>query len=245
MNFPNPYQLKHQSTNFGLRLIFGLIPSLNHGGDPLKALRLDEKVSQFKSLRQSNPRFLQDLVAKHFVGNPHCLTLTMSPSTSYSDELAAKEAAVLAGKLQNLNEADKETILSGGRQLAAEQNAEEDLTRLPTLTLADVDRTIIRDVVETTPLMLDSTLSSSSSSYSSSHRLLYLSPQPTNGVTYFRLMFSLADLSPHLLPLLPFFAEVLTKIGAEDLDYMKLSQEIDLCSGGLNVSPMVSAGYAG
>merc|ERR1719431_1212667 len=100
-------QLKHESTNFGLRLIFGLIPSVNHGGDPLRALRLDEKVAEFKALRQRNPRFLQDLVAKHFVGNPHCLTLTMKPSTTYSDELAAKEAAVLAEKVGRLNEEDK------------------------------------------------------------------------------------------------------------------------------------------
>ena len=90
-------QLKHESTNFGLRLIFGLIASCNHDGDPMAALRLDEKVAKFKAMRAKNPKFLQEFVAKRFVDNPHCLTLTMSPE--YSGGLAAQEAAVLEEKV--------------------------------------------------------------------------------------------------------------------------------------------------
>ena len=123
--------------------------------------------------------------------------------------------------------------------MAEEQNSAEDLSQLPTLTLADVDRDVTRDAIETMPLF-----GTSSSSSSSSH-LLYLSPQPTNGVSYLRLLFSLNDLPPHLLPLIPFFAESLTKMGAADLDFVELSREIDLCSGGLNASPMVNAGFQG
>ena len=92
-------QLKHESTNFGLRLIFGLIASCNHDGDPFQALRLDEKVARFKSLREQNPKFLQEVVAKYFVDNPHRLTLTMTPSTDYNSALAAEEAAVLKQKV--------------------------------------------------------------------------------------------------------------------------------------------------
>ena len=130
--------------------------------------------------------------------------------------------------------------------MAEEQNASEDLSQLPTLTLADVERDVIRDVVETMPLYVGSSSSESSlSSSCSSSSLLYLSPQPTNGVTYLRLLFSLSDLPSRLLSLVPFFADALTKIGAADLDFVELSRQIDLCSGGLHASPMVNTGHFG
>ena len=128
--------------------------------------------------------------------------------------------------------------------MAEEQNASEDLSQLPTLTLADVKRDVIRDVVETMPLYAGSSASeSTTSSYSS--QSLYLSPQLTNGVTYLRLLFSLSDLPSRLLSLVPFFADALTKIGAADLDFVELSRQIDLCSGGLHASPMVNTGHFG
>ena len=65
----------------------------------MAALRLDEKVAKFKAMRAENPKFLQEFVAKRFVDNPHCLTLTMTPSSEYSGGLAAQEAAVLEEKV--------------------------------------------------------------------------------------------------------------------------------------------------
>jgi Zn-dependent M16 (insulinase) family peptidase len=67
-----------------------------------------------------------------------------------------------------------------------------------------------------------------------SYGQLQLSEQPTNGIAYLRLLFSLADVPRDLLVYLPLYSTVLTEMATRFRDERALAQQIDLVTGGIS-----------
>ena len=89
---------------------------------------------------------------------------------------------------------------------------------LPTLTLADIPRSIVttdsetRSVRKTKAMFFD---------------------QPTNGISYIRMKADLKNLPDHLRPFLPMFREMLPSIGTENFSYDVFDNKVLRCSSGL------------
>ena len=131
-------QVKHQTSKFGLNLLFNVLPLWNHDGDIIQSLRINEALGTFKNELSSNPRYLQELVEKYFWNNPHRLTLTMSPNEKHGQELAEAERQLLKEKIDNLTENEKKQIYENGQLLLKEQEKQEDVDVLPTLKIDDL-----------------------------------------------------------------------------------------------------------
>ena len=103
---------------------------------------------------------------------------------------------------------------------ARQQHADtaEDLARLPSLKLADLDRTN-----KTIPIAV-SDLAGGTLLY---HDLF------TNGILYMNLGFNLGAVPQELLPYVPFFGHALQEMGTTSEDYVKFSQRIDRKTGGV------------
>ena len=65
--------------------------------------------------------------------------------------------------------------------------------------------------------------------------------QPTNGVTYVRMVLDASHLPPHLLSHLPLFCHLLTAMGTSHMDFRTQSGQMDLYTGGLSASPLLSS----
>ncbi|CAL1264217.1 unnamed protein product [Larinioides sclopetarius] len=65
---------------------------------------------------------------------------------------------------------------------------------------------------------------------------LQICEQPTNEVTYFRALVDASGLSEEDIMLLPLFTSIVTQMGAGNLSYKELDQEIQLKTGKLDVS---------
>ncbi|XP_064646562.1 presequence protease, mitochondrial-like isoform X1 [Lineus longissimus] len=211
--------MKHQTPKFGLNLIVGLAGAWNHDGDPAETLQINKLLERFKQNMKDNPKYIQDWVKKNFQDNPHKLYLTMSPEDGFEKRKQEEEKTKLDEKLSALTEQDKADIFSKGLQLAEAQNAAEDLSCLPTLKVSDITR--VKEHSQTDIVYADGVI------------CIQYCPQPTNEVTYFRAIVDTFDLPSELKPYVTLFTNVVTKMGAGEMDFKQLSQQIDMKTGGL------------
>lgn len=212
-------QVKHQTSNFGLNLLFNLTSLWNHNGDLIQALRINDAVKELTLQMKENPEYLQNLVEIYLKNNKHKLTLTMSPDEKYEQNKAAAEQELLKAKLEELAEEEKEQLYVNGKILLAEQQKKEDVGVLPTLKIEDLKPDVER--YETSNLQISGVP-------------LQLSIQPTNGISYYRGILNTRALPGELKKLLPLFNYVVAKMGTRNHDYRIFDQMVQLKTGGLN-----------
>lgn len=220
--------IKNQSSSFGLGIIMNATPLWNHGGDLVEALYINAKVDRFRRHLADDPSYLQDKVRRYFVENAHRLVVVMSPDADYEAKLAREEQAEFERKCSALTDDQRGAIVDKGRQLAELQNRSDDASCLPSLQLSDIGERLA-------PLQLHQERVAGGVP-------LQVCVQPTNGVTYFRGLLSAAHLSDDLKPHLPLFCLVATQMGAGDMDYRQLDQQMALRTGGLSVGLHLNEG---
>ncbi|XP_011641097.1 presequence protease, mitochondrial [Pogonomyrmex barbatus] len=212
-------QVKHQTSNFGLNLLFNLTSLWNHDGDLIQSLRINDAVKKFTSRMRENPKYLQNLIETYLRDNNHKLTLTMSPDKKYEENKALAEQKLLKTKLEKLSAEEKDQVYLNGKILLAEQQKKEDVGVLPTLKIEDLKADIER--YKTSDLEICGVP-------------LQLSVQPTNGISYYRGILNTQALPNELKQLLPLFNYVIAKMGTQNYDYRSFDQMMQLKTGGLN-----------
>jgi Zn-dependent M16 (insulinase) family peptidase len=214
-------QVKHQTSNFGLNLLFNLSPLWNNDGDIISSLKINRTISNFKNIIKKNPKYLTSLVTKYLLKNNHQLTLTMSPSQDYELHFIQAEKNVLELKVKDLTSEELDKIHKNGQILLLEQQKEEDTNILPTLEIKDIKKDIDRYEIIDTEV---------------SNVPVQLSIQPTNGICYYSGILNTNYLKDDLKHLLPIFNDVVIKMGTEKYDYRIWDRIMQLKTGGLYFS---------
>lgn len=213
--------MRHQTSNFGLQLLYGILPIWNHDGNILDSMCVGEKIKEFKKKLKNQPNYLQLLVDKYLLNNKHKLIITMSPENNYEELRKENEEKLLKEKLTSLSNIDKDNIYLQGLELRTQQDAIQDITCLPSLSLNDLKKTtdsvaLIKNNVNNTPV--------------------FIFPQPTNQVTYFRSLLNTSHLPDNLKNLIPLFCNIVTRMGTKSMDFRQFDQMVRKSSGGLHVS---------
>ena len=216
---------KHQTSNFGLHLVFSLVTGLNHDGNAGEMLKVNQQIEAFKQHLVEDPQFLQKKVKQYWKDNKHKLTLIMSPDEKYLEKQQANEEERLQKCIGSLTAKDKERVYNAGLELVKLQNAKEDASILPTLRVNEIDRDIKREAVNHT--LID-------------NLPVQYSEQPTNEVAYIKMMSFLDAVPEEMKIYVPLFTNVITKMGAGIMDYKELSHQAELHTGGLNAGTHVS-----
>ena len=210
--------MKHQTTKFGLGLLFSLTPLMNHNGDVIEAVNLTQQIEKLKENIKANPKYLQEKVQKYFKDNQHKLVLTMSPDDQYEQKFVERETQNLQEKVKNLTEADKQRIFEDGKALASAQKAHEDINCLPCLKLSDIKtpekHQLEFERVENVPLQICAT--------------------NTNGVVYFRGILDASTLTENNKKLLPLFAQVIDQFGTKTHDFRDFDNLVSSKTAGLS-----------
>lgn len=212
--------IKHRTSNFGLNCAMGVNSVWNHGGNPVKAFKINDHVNWFLNKMKENPHFLQEKVVQHFKENKHKLTVIMSPVENFEQELQAKERSLLKTRISKLTDEDKLKIYDDGLLLEKHQE-NMNVSCLPTLLISDVERNL-----EKTQLVFNS----------HGNVNIQLCEQPTNEIVYFNALVDAASVPEEYVMLLPLFCSIATQMGAGQRNYRELDQEIQLKTNGLNVS---------
>ncbi|XP_065212088.1 presequence protease, mitochondrial [Planococcus citri] len=210
--------IKHQSSNFGLNLLFSIAPIWNHDGDIADALNISKHISQFRN-DLKNKHYLREVVDQYFKSNNHRLILTMSPDQHYEENIKKQETDLLQAKLSGLSESQLQEIYKIGLELREEQNRKEDLSCLPSLKISDINEDIKKVDLVVPPKVP-----------------VQLCTVPTNGVTYFRSLLNTVDVPDDLKSLIPLFAQIISQMGTETYEYGVFDQMVQNKTAGLNFS---------
>ncbi|XP_048873613.1 presequence protease, mitochondrial-like isoform X4 [Brienomyrus brachyistius] len=129
-----------------------------------------------------------------------------------------------------LSDDDRKEIHEKGLQLLTIQGSIQDASCLPALKVSDA-----APVITATPLEMGMAVPCSRSA----EVPVQYSPQPTNGMVYFRVLCGLRTLPEDLKIYIPLFCNIITKLGCGSLDYRQQSQQMEMKTGGMVVSPQV------
>ncbi len=203
----------------GMSWMFSALGTWLHGGDPLEPLQFEAPLAAVKE-KAANGHFERE-VRRLFLDNSHRTTVTLSADPEQGAREAAEEAATLAEIRAGMDAAAISDTVEQTERLKALQeavDAPEALAKIPTLTLADLDRTI-----RTVPVVIG-TLEGA--------RLFY-HDLPTLGILYLDLGFDLHVLDKDLLAYLPLFGRALLQTGTGKEDFVSLTQRIGRTTGGI------------
>ncbi|AMD21644.1 HFL212Wp [Eremothecium sinecaudum] len=214
---------KDQKSDFGLQLLYGIIPGWVNNIDPFDAISIKAILDKFREQwSKEGDKLFKDLLLKHVIDKPF-FQFSMIGEESFSKELESKEQKRLEEKKKTLTQAEEELIYANGLHLQKLQNSEQDLSLLPTLHVSDIPR--------------EANVFSISVTDNIRSRIT-----DTNGITYIRGKRSLNDILPYeLYPFLPLFAESLTSLGTGTEEYYKIEEQIKLRTGGINAAISVTS----
>lgn len=217
------FNLREQNTGSyprGMTYMFTALGGWLHGGDPLSPLVYEDALSTLKE-KAANGHFEKE-IRRLFLDNPHRLTSRIEADPEQGAREAKAEADRLAAVRAGLSQSELAEVMERTERLRALQESvdkPEDLARIPTLTLDDLDREI-----RTVP---------TAESAIAGVRTLY-HDLPTLGILYLDLGFDLHVLDKADLPYLPLFGRALLQTGTSKEDFVSLTQRIGRTTGGIS-----------
>ncbi|EJS42143.1 cym1p [Saccharomyces arboricola H-6] len=214
---------KDQKADFGLQLLYSVLPGWTNKIDPFESLLFDEILRRFRNdLKTKSGTLFQDLIRKYITNKP-CFTFSIEGSENFSKSLEDEEQTKLNNKIATLNEQDRDNIFKRGLLLQEKQNEKEDLSCLPSLQIKDIPRIGDKYPIETKNFTMSRITD-------------------TNGITYIRGKRLLNDIIPYeLFPYLPLFAESLTNLGTTKEPFSEIEDQIKLHTGGISTHVEVSS----
>ncbi len=211
---------------YGLKLFFRFAGTWLYGGDPLRALRLDEDLEQL-SVGRARGGFFENMIQRELLDNPHRVLISLTPDPQVQERQAEEERARVAAMSAGFSDGDKARVVETAVQLAKLQEQSDDVSVLPTLALSDIPVEVPGAPYQVEP---------------QASLTLARAPQPTSGLVYLDVQLNVGFLDEAQLELLPLYAYALTKSGAGDLDYLGLARRIEAVTGGVGASAGVSVG---
>jgi presequence protease len=221
--------IKHKNANFGTSLMWITTASWFDGVDPIEKLQWTQRIERLRG-EIAKGGFFEGLIRRYLLENPSRLVLTMRPDPAYDEKFKAKEAALLAEKVRSLTEEGKKEVYEQGLALLAAQDKPDDVSVLPTLTVADVPvrgetYAVEKETVGKVPVQW---------------RLAR-----TNGITYFTSLTSLNGLPSHLRPYTSLFADALSNLGTTKKSASEFEDEINLKTDGISGHAHVVTNHSG
>jgi Zn-dependent M16 (insulinase) family peptidase len=192
------------------------------GGDPYQGLEYEKTLKTLKTALTSD--YLEKLITKYFLNNPHSLMLTLEPKPGMDKERNDRVAAELKKYKESLTAAQLENLVSETNALIEYQKREdtpEALAKVPLLELKDVDPKAAYYTLEELksagiPLLYHNTF--------------------TNNIAYITLLFDMRVLPADLIPYASLLTNLLGSLNTEKYSYGELTKQININTGGINTS---------
>ncbi|EFO80139.1 peptidase M16C associated domain-containing protein [Oscillochloris trichoides DG-6] len=230
------FSLRENNTGSFPRGLSLMLRSLNtwlYDGDPIAPLRFEQPMANIRAALERGERIFEDRIRQMLLDNPHRTRVLLQPDPTQAEREAEEERVRLDAARATMSDADLERIVAETQALKEMQeraDAPEELAKIPTLTLANIERqgknipTNVEQIGATTVLQHD----------------LF-----TNGIVYLSLAFDLKMLPTNLLPYVPLFGRALTEMGTQSEDFVKLLQRIGRETGGVGAGASTATKVGG
>lgn len=224
----NHNEFKYREADFGTTpkgLMYGIWMLDSWLYDDSKPFIHIEANAVYASLRRkAEEGYFEELIRKYLLDNPHAATVVLLPKAG----LAAKQEQKLKEKLAAIRDGMSEKELADVREMMKRldefrerEDSPEDIAKIPLLSREDLTR-------EAAPLYNEERkLGDTPVLY---HDLF------TNGIGYFRLIFSVKDIPEAYFPYLSILTSTFCKMNTAHYTYGELCSEINLATGEIFVT---------
>lgn len=209
---------------FGLRLLGRSLRSWLHGERPRHSMDFAPVFSELRAELSTNPRYLETLIQRVLIDNPHRSRVTVYPDFQQVSREEALEAQSVQAKLAGLGDKGPDQVRLWSQRFAefqAQADAPEDVAKLPFLSVDDIPGDI-----RVIPNSRDDLADKTQYYY---HRVF------TNGISYMDMGFDISSLTPAQQLFIPLLTQVLPQLGSADLSYEDMMLQWGLKSGGFSL----------
>lgn len=203
----------------GLEYLYVATASWAQGADPVSALEIGAVMERIR--QRLSTGYFESLIEKYLLNNPHCATVVLRPDPHLADRQKEQVRQELALHKTSLSKAQLDELVKQTKALKqwqAQPTAVEDLAKLPSLTLDDLNPEPER--FPTVEHQVDGV--------KVLHHSLF-----TNKVAYIDLYFDTTVVPQDKLPYLHLLANVLGKVSTANRHYTDLAKEISFYTGGI------------
>ena len=226
----------------GLSLMLRAMSAWIYDRDPFRQLKWEEDLERFKARLAAGEDVFGPLIRKYLLDNNHRITVELRPDPALGAEIESEEMKRLDAHRAALVESDLQAIVSETKELKHRQetpDAPDALSCVPTLSLSDIPATTstIPTTISISPITGTSTTTDNQEEgiKTLAHELF------TNDVLYLDIALDLQTVPVDVLPLVPLFCRALTQMGTATESFIELTERIGRKTGGLGISPFVSA----
>ena len=223
----NHFEFRYREADYGMYpkgLMLGLQAMdswLYDENLPFNHIEANETYAKLRSLAETD--YFEQLVKTYFLDNPHSSVVTVVPKEGVEEAREEKLAKRLEDFQASLSEQQLQEIretFDRLRQFQEREDTKEDLATLPMLRREDLKK-------EAQPLCNEErTLGDT--------KLLF-HEQPTNGIAYLQLVFSMDELPGEYYPYISLLKAIWGMVDTDAHDYADLNNEINLVTGGSNI----------
>jgi Zn-dependent M16 (insulinase) family peptidase len=206
----------------GLTYMNMALPGWFFANDPLTGLQYDAILTEVKKALTTD--YLEAIIRKYFLDNPHTLFLTLEPSTGLEQEKIDITEAELATHKSTLDDAAIDTLISETEELIAYQQREdtpEALATIPMLEIGDIDPKAVFHTV---------------SEQNISGIPVLAHEQFTNAVVYVNLFFGLQRIPQELIPYISLLSHVIGSMNTKNYSFGDLNKALNIHTGGFFTS---------
>lgn len=194
-------------------------------GNPFEYLEYEKPLAKMKTALKTD--YMEKLIQKYFIDNPHSLLAVLKPKKGLAEERKKAIKEELAKYKASLSKEQIDRLMAETKELKAFQSRPdkpEDLAKMPTLTLKDVNPKA--EFLHINKTAVDGV------------KTLHY-PVFSNDIIYLRLMFDLSAVPQELLPYTQLLAEVLGELNTEKYSYGELNTELNIHTGGISARTYV------
>ncbi len=221
----NTHEFSHIEAEFGAYprgLIYGIDMMDNwlYGKEPLENLKYQ---GVFKTMKEQwKDGYFEKLLKRLISDNPHQSVVSITPDANLQEKTEQEIAKKLAEYKASLSKDALEKLVNETRTLMARQDAEdkpEDLEKIPKLSLDEINKE-----ARTYPLEVEEKQDTT----------LLFHPGFTGNISYLKLFFNYDLIPQEDLKYLSLMCKILGGLSTSQMDYHRLSQEIEIHTGGLS-----------
>jgi len=200
-----------------LQLMLGCMNACIHYDNPISMLDLDENFTKLKE-KISKEGYIEGLIESALLTNSHRLTYELKPDSRFNDNLEEYFSSTLKEKEETLTDLDKNKINKLADDLKARQEADDDASLLPKVTIEDIP--LKREYSQSNALV--------------GNRSIY--EVGTNGLVYSDFLFPCSSLTNEELLFSSLYTFIITEVGIQDKSYEEIQAHQSKISGGISAA---------
>lgn len=208
----------------GLIHYLKVMDSWLYGGEPMQYLEYDKVLSKVKTALTTN--YFEQLIEKYLLNNTHCSLVSLHPAYGINEKKEQDSIKKLEEKKESLTDKEIQAIVENCAKLRERQNTPdtpEQLECIPALSLDDIDRKAENLSVDIKEI----------NGVKALHHNFH-----TNKIAYVSLLFNSKGVPQDLIPFIGLLTDIFGKCGTDKYDYSKLSNLVNINTGGVGYTPM-------